>query len=132
MSIPKAFHLCDMRMPAKARRGSTRLTAHNASLRQLGIPGRSGRTLRTVPILAPVLTTSLDCAAIGAKVDADELVGAADVAAILRLSRPNSVTTYLRRYPDYPKPVVDMSTSRVSIWRRRDIEQWQRTMTIRP
>lgn len=129
MSIPKAFHLCDMRMPAKARRGSTRLTAHNGSLRQLGITSRRGRT---VPILAPVLSTSLDCTAMGPKVDADELVGAADVAAILRLSHPSSVTTYLRRYPDFPKPVVDMSTSRVRLWRRRDIERWQRTRTIRP
>ena len=36
---------------------------------------------------------------VGEKVD--PLVGAAEVAAILRLSHPSSVTTYLRRYPDY-------------------------------
>jgi predicted DNA-binding transcriptional regulator AlpA len=62
----------------------------------------------------------------GAKVDSDDLVGAAEVAAILRLSHPSSVTTYLHRYPDFPKPVVDLSSSRVRLWRRQDIEKWHR------
>lgn len=60
----------------------------------------------------------------GAEVDADDLVGAVEVAAILRLSHPSSVTTYLHRYEDFPKPVVDLSASRVRLWRRQDIEQW--------
>jgi predicted DNA-binding transcriptional regulator AlpA len=61
----------------------------------------------------------------GAEVDADDLVGAVEVAAILRLSHPSSVTTYLRRYQDFPKPVVDLSASRVRLWRRQDIELWK-------
>jgi predicted DNA-binding transcriptional regulator AlpA len=65
----------------------------------------------------------------GAEVDADDLVGAAEVAAILRLSHPNSVTTYLHRYQDFPKPVVDLSASRVRLWRRQDIEQWHQRKT---
>ncbi len=65
----------------------------------------------------------------GAEVDADDLVGAADVAAILRLSHPSSVTTYLHRYQDFPKPVVDLSASRVRLWRRQDIEQWDQRKT---
>lgn len=65
----------------------------------------------------------------GAKVDSDDLVGAAEVAAILRLSHPSSVTTYLHRYPDFPKPVVDLSSSRVRLWRRQDIEKWHRKRT---
>jgi predicted DNA-binding transcriptional regulator AlpA len=65
----------------------------------------------------------------GAEVDADDLVGAAEVAAILRLSHPSSVTTYLRRYRDFPKPVVDLSASRVRLWRRQDIEQWHQRKT---
>lgn len=68
---------------------------------------------------------------VGRKFDADELVGAADVAAILRLSHASSVTTYLRRYPDFPKPVVDMSTSRIRLWRRQGIELWQKTRAER-
>ena len=66
---------------------------------------------------------------VGAKVDSDDLIGASEVAAILRLSHPSSVTTYLRRYPDFPKPVVDLSSSRVRLWRRQDIERWHRTRT---
>lgn len=65
----------------------------------------------------------------GEKIDSDDLVGAAEVAAILRLSHPSSVTTYLRRYVDFPKPVVDLSSSRVRLWRRQDIEQWHRSRT---
>jgi len=65
----------------------------------------------------------------GTKVDSDDLVGAAEVAAILRLSHPSSVTTYLRRYPDFPQPVVDLIASRVRLWRRQDIEKWHRKRT---
>lgn len=66
---------------------------------------------------------------VGEKVDSDDLIGASEVAAILRLSHPSSVTTYLRRYPDFPKPVVDLSSSRVRLWRRQDIERWHHTRT---
>jgi predicted DNA-binding transcriptional regulator AlpA len=65
----------------------------------------------------------------GEKVDSDDLVGAAEVAAILRLSHPSSVTTYLRRYADFPRPVVDLTSSRVRLWRRQDIERWDRDRT---
>lgn len=65
----------------------------------------------------------------GLDIDTDDLVGAVEVAAILRLSHPSSVTTYLRRYPDFPKPVVDLSASRVRLWRRQDIERWHRSRT---
>ena len=60
----------------------------------------------------------------GAKVDPDDLISAADVQAILRLSHPSSVTTYLKRYSDFPQPVVNLSKSRVRLWRRQDIIRW--------
>jgi hypothetical protein len=47
----------------------------------------------------------------GVKLDSDDLVGATEVAAILGLSHPNSVTIYLHRYACFPKPVVDRSAS---------------------
>lgn len=59
------------------------------------------------------------------KVDPDDLIGAADVQAILSLSHPSSVTTYLKRYADFPRPVVDLSGSRVRLWRRQDIVRWR-------
>ena len=61
---------------------------------------------------------------VGAKIDPDDLIGAAEVQAILRLSHPSSVTTYLKRYADFPQPVVDLSNSRVRLWRRQDIIRW--------
>jgi len=61
---------------------------------------------------------------VGAKVDPDDLIGAAEVQAILRLSHPSSVTTYLKRYVDFPQPVVDLTSSRVRLWRRQDIIRW--------
>lgn len=66
----------------------------------------------------------------GAEVDADDLVGAVEVAAILRLSHPSSVSAYLDRYNDFPKPVIDVSASHVRWWRRQDIAQWHRRKTL--
>ncbi len=59
-----------------------------------------------------------------AKVDPDDLIGAAEVQSILRLSHPSSVTTYLKRYSDFPRPVVDLSDSRIRLWLRQDIISW--------
>lgn len=63
----------------------------------------------------------------GEKVDPDDLVGAAEVQTILRLSHPSSVTTYYNRYADFPEPIVDLSSSRIRLWRRQDIENWQKS-----
>jgi len=68
---------------------------------------------------------------VGKRVDPDDLIGAAEVQAILRLSHPSSVTTYLRRYADFPKPVVDLSGSRVRLWQRQDIVRWQKEREAR-
>jgi hypothetical protein len=48
------------------------------------------------------------------------------VSRILGLSHATSVTTYLRRYADFPKPVVDVSSSHARLWSRQDIERWHR------
>lgn len=63
--------------------------------------------------------------------DPDELIGAAQVQAILSLSHPSSVTTYLKRYPDFPKPVVDLSGSRIRLWKRQDIVRWHEARKVR-
>jgi predicted DNA-binding transcriptional regulator AlpA len=62
---------------------------------------------------------------VGALVDPDDLIGAAEVQHILKLSHPSSVTTYLKRYGDFPRPVVDLSDSRIRLWLRQDIEAWK-------
>jgi glutathione-regulated potassium-efflux system ancillary protein KefG len=59
------------------------------------------------------------------QVNTEDLVGAVEVARILGLSHPNSVTTYLRRYDDFPRPVVELQESRVRLWLRQDVEHWR-------
>ena len=60
------------------------------------------------------------------RVNTEDLIGAAEVAAMLGLSHHNSVSTYMRRYSDFPRPVVDLSKSRVRLWLRQDITAWLR------
>lgn len=74
----------------------------------------------------------LYCAVVGAKLDPDELVAAREVAKMLGLSHASSVTTYLRRYPDFPRPVVELSESRVRLWNRTDIRDWHQERSGRP
>jgi glutathione-regulated potassium-efflux system ancillary protein KefG len=58
------------------------------------------------------------------RVNTEDLITASEVAAILGLAHHNSVSTYLRRYADFPRPVVDRSKGRVRLWLRQDIEAW--------
>jgi predicted DNA-binding transcriptional regulator AlpA len=59
--------------------------------------------------------------------DPSELIASIDVAEILGLAQASSVATYLRRYDDFPRPVVELQRSHVRLWRRTDIEKWART-----
>lgn len=54
----------------------------------------------------------------------EDLVDAHAVAEILGLAHPNSVSTYLRRYDDMPRPVVDLGRGRPRLWLRPEIERW--------
>jgi glutathione-regulated potassium-efflux system ancillary protein KefG len=58
------------------------------------------------------------------KVNTEDLISATEVSHILGLSHYNTVTTYLRRYADFPRPVVDLSGGRIRLWIRQDIEAW--------
>lgn len=62
----------------------------------------------------------------GRRIDVDDLIDAADVAAILGLAYPNSVYSYLTRYPEMPRPVVDRGPRRAKLWLRSDMEAWAR------
>ena len=57
-------------------------------------------------------------------VDTDDLIDARGVAELLGLSHPNSVSTYQHRYPDMPRPVVDLGEGRCKLWLRNQIEAW--------
>lgn len=58
-------------------------------------------------------------------VDTDDLIDARGVAELLGLSHPNSVSTYQHRYPDMPRPVVDLGEGRCKLWLRNQIEAWR-------
>jgi predicted DNA-binding transcriptional regulator AlpA len=57
----------------------------------------------------------------------EDLIDAKEVADLLGLGHPNSVSTYLHRYPDMPRPVVDRGPNRARLWLRPDIEAWARS-----
>lgn len=65
------------------------------------------------------------------RVDTDDLIDAREVAAILGLEQPNSVTTYLRRYVDMPRPAIEKAGGRLRLWLRPDVERWNRTRARR-
>jgi len=61
----------------------------------------------------------------GARVNTDDLVSASEVADLLGLAHHNSVTTYLRRYKDFPQPVIDKSGGHIRLWQRQDVVRWR-------
>jgi predicted DNA-binding transcriptional regulator AlpA len=59
-------------------------------------------------------------------VDTTDLIDARGVAELLGLSHPNSVSTYQHRYPDMPRPVVDLGEGRCKLWMGSEILEWDR------
>jgi predicted DNA-binding transcriptional regulator AlpA len=59
---------------------------------------------------------------VGRKVDVDDLVGAAEIAARLGVKRPQVVHEWRKRHPEFPEPVVTLSNG--LIWDWRDVERW--------
>ncbi len=68
----------------------------------------------------------------GRQVDVDDLIDAHDVAALLRLSQPNNVHLYQRRYPDMPRPVLDRGGRRAKLWLRSEIKAWNKQRETGP
>jgi glutathione-regulated potassium-efflux system ancillary protein KefG len=62
----------------------------------------------------------------GRRVDVDDLVDATGVARLLKLTHRNSVSLYLTRYPEMPRPVVDIPASRIRLWLRSEIVAWDK------
>jgi len=60
----------------------------------------------------------------GRLVDPDDLLDVGEVAELLGLAQKNSVTTYMRRYEDFPEPVIEFAKGKCRAWLREDIEQW--------
>jgi hypothetical protein len=62
---------------------------------------------------------------VGRFVDVDDLASAVEVAEMLGLAQHNSVTTYLHRYDDFPRPTIEKSGGRIRLWLRQDILDWR-------
>ena len=60
------------------------------------------------------------------RVNTEDLVDAHEVAKILGVAQRNTVSLYQRRYPDMPRPVVDLGPGRPRLWLRSAIVSWAR------
>jgi predicted DNA-binding transcriptional regulator AlpA len=70
------------------------------------------------------LSIHVDSKAVGRVVDINDLIDVGEVAAILGLAQKNSVTTYMRRYGDFPAPAIEFAEGKCRAWVRADIESW--------
>jgi hypothetical protein len=55
----------------------------------------------------------------------EDLADAQELAAMLGLAHPNSVSTYQRRYRDMPRPVLDLGPGRPKLWLRPAVVDWK-------
>jgi predicted DNA-binding transcriptional regulator AlpA len=60
--------------------------------------------------------------AVGRSVDAEDLVGTAEIAARLGLALPQTVHDWRRRHDDFPEPVTALSMGLVWVW--SDVAAW--------
>lgn len=58
------------------------------------------------------------------RVRTEDLIDAQGVAELIGLSHRNTVSSYQRRYPDMPRPVVDLGRGRPRLWLRSAMEAW--------
>jgi hypothetical protein len=58
------------------------------------------------------------------RVPLDDLIDAHDVAEIIGLAHRNTVSQYQRRYPDMPRPVLNLGPGRPCLWLRPQVERW--------
>ncbi|MBW3589869.1 MAG: hypothetical protein KY429_10660 [Actinobacteria bacterium] len=56
----------------------------------------------------------------------DDLIDAQGIADLLGLAQRNTISLYQKRYPDMPRPVIDLGSGRCRLWRRKEIEVWAR------
>lgn len=67
----------------------------------------------------------------GRLVDLDDLIDANEVAVLLGLSQRNTVSQYQKKYPDMPRPVIDLGKGRCLMWSRTAIENWVMVRRLR-
>lgn len=60
----------------------------------------------------------------------EDLIDAHGVAEVLHLSHYNTVSVYQRRYPDMPRPALDLGKGRIKLWLKSDVERWAASQTV--
>jgi hypothetical protein len=73
---------------------------------------------------ASLLSKPVDCGPMTPTIRTEDLLDAQGVADLLGLRHPNSVHTYLRRYADMPRPVLDLGPGRPRLWLRPQMQAW--------
>ena len=58
------------------------------------------------------------------RIDSEDLVDAHGVAEILGLAHRNTVSQYQKRYPDMPRPIVDLGGGRTKLWLESEMRAW--------
>lgn len=61
----------------------------------------------------------------GKNINTDDVIDAQGVADLLGLAQRNTVSSYQRRYPSMPRPVIDLGQGRCKLWLRAEIEGWR-------
>lgn len=62
----------------------------------------------------------------GRQIDTDDIIDSRGVAEIIGVSWSNAVGTYMTRYPDFPRPVINLGRGRCRLWLRSEVEAWAR------
>ena len=57
-------------------------------------------------------------------VEAEDLVDAQGIADLLGLAQRNTISLYQKRYPEMPRPVIDLGSGRCLLWRRSEVLRW--------
>jgi predicted DNA-binding transcriptional regulator AlpA len=71
------------------------------------------------------MSTLVGSSSVGRQIDSDDLIDAQGIAELLGLSQRNTVSSYQRRYPDMPRPLIDLGRGRCKLWLRSDIQRWR-------
>lgn len=82
-------------------------------------------TVVIYPTLRMEPTTDVISEPMPPHVDTEDLIDASGVAELLSVAHRNTVSVYQRRYPDMPRPVVDLAGGRTKLWLRTEIEAWR-------
>jgi len=67
---------------------------------------------------------------VGRKIDTDDVIDAQGVADLLGLAQRNTVSLYQRRYPDMPRPVIDLGRGTCKLWLRSEIDTWHQQQSL--